>query len=339
MNNIYELLNDAHMNLEEYENQNLSDYDLRKLKKNISKEINSMNRKSLRRHIATVAACVCAVVCAGSISVMAGLLPVPDAVKNVFAIQSDKQVESANKMGTTIDVESKSNGYLITANGVIKDARHICVTYRIEKVDGSRLDKNGRECVDAKVEEFDVDGYCFGGLSDIIEQKKSAYYIEFYTIFNYGEDIDKKIDISVQNLKLWFDDADDDYAEINGTWQFEIPTDIEDSSIDIANGEVLKFGRNEGKLEELRISPMGYYISVASSETSHDNDMVRGIDSQLVLYLKNGEQIELCGGSAAEYKDGKDKVWNFTEIGTFEKLIPLEDMDKIVCGEYEFEVK
>ena len=67
--------------------------------------------------------------------------------------------------------------------------------------------------------------------------------------------------------------------------------------------------------------------------------MVRGIDSQLVLYLKNGEKMELSGGSAAEYKDGNNKVWNFTEIGTFEKLIPLEYMDKIVCGEYEFVIK
>ena len=45
MNTIYELLNDAKMELEDYENQNLSDYEIHALKKQISKEIKTMNKK------------------------------------------------------------------------------------------------------------------------------------------------------------------------------------------------------------------------------------------------------------------------------------------------------
>ena len=90
MNNIYELLNDAQINLEEYEEQNLSDYEIHKTKKKVLKEINRMNKKKLKWKTAVATACLCLVLGLGTVSVVAGLLPIPESVKNVFGIKSNE---------------------------------------------------------------------------------------------------------------------------------------------------------------------------------------------------------------------------------------------------------
>ena len=42
----------------------------------------------------------------GTVSVVAGLLPIPESVKNVFGIKSTEQVEREEKMGTAINISS-----------------------------------------------------------------------------------------------------------------------------------------------------------------------------------------------------------------------------------------
>ena len=37
--------------------------------------------------------------------------------------------------------------------------------------------------------------------------------------------------------------------------------------------------------------------------------------------------------------DNGDGTWSFKEIGTFENLIPLSSMDKIVFGDYEIKIE
>lgn len=337
MNNIYELLNDAQINLEEYEEQNLSDYEIHKTKKKVLKEINRMNKKKLKWKTAVATACLCLVLGLGTVSVVAGLLPIPESVKNVFGIKSTEQVESAEKMGTAINISSVDKGYKITATGVLRDSRHVCVTYRVEKADGSTLDKKGRKCTNVDFWNFDSNDSWMGAEVDIVNREYSPYYIDCYTIWNYIGEVDKRVEVSLGELRLWFDNEEYESIEVDGKWKFEIPTDIEDSSIDIAEGQTIKFGKNKGTLDELRISPIGYSISVTSDEEVHDNEMIKGIDGQIWLYLKNGEKIQ-CGGPSGPIDNG-DGTWSFREIGTFEKLIPLSSMDKVVFEDYEISIE
>ena len=320
-----------------YEEQNLSDYEIHKTKKKVLKEINRMNKKKLKWKTAVATACLCLVLGLGTVSVVAGLLPIPESVKNVFGIKSTEQVESAEKMGTAINISSVDKGYKITATGVLRDSRHVCVTYRVEKADGSTLDKKGRKCTNVDFWNFDSNDSWMGAEVDIVNREYSPYYIDCYTIWNYIGEVDKKVEVSLGELRLWFDNEEYESIEVDGQWKFEIPTDIEDSSIDIAEGQTIKFGKNKGTLDELRISPIGYSISVTSDEEVHDNEMIKGIDGQIWLYLKNGEKIQ-CGGPSGPIDNG-DGTWSFREIGTFEKLIPLSSMDKVVFEDYEISIE
>ena len=343
MNNVYELLNDAKMELEDYENQKLSDYEIHRLKKQISKEVKAMNKKKSKYTKSAIAVCICAVLLfqVGTAAVLAGILPIPEAIKSVFGIDSKDQEESAASMGTAINISSVDRGYKTTATGVLRDSKHVCITYRIEKADGSTLDKEGRKCTKAEFLKINADDSCLGGEVDMLNQTYNPYYIEYATIWNYGvwndgEGIDQNIKISLGELGLWFDHEENARIEIDGEWNFEIPTTIEDSSVNVAEGQILTFGKNSGKLEELRVSPIGYSIRVSSGEEVHGNEMIKGIDGQLWIYLKSGEKI-LCSGASGPVDEG-DGSWSFKETGTFEKLIPLSSMDKIVLGEYEIKI-
>lgn len=337
MNSIYELLNDAQINLEEYEEQTLSDYEIHKTKKKVLKEINRMSKKNLKWKTVVATACLCLLLGVGTVSAVAGLLPIPQSIKTVFGIKSTEQLANAEKMGTTIDISSEDKGYKITAMGVIKDARHVCVTYRVEKADGSMLDEKGRKCTNVSSENVDSNDTWLCGEDDVVKQEYSPYYIDFYTTWSYLEEADKQIEVTLDELTLWFDNEDEESIKVEGKWKFEIPTDIEDSSIEICKGKTIKIGKNKGTIDEFKISPMGYSISVSLDEDICENEVIKGIDSQIWLYLKNGEKIQCSGGSACT--DNGDGIFSFTEIGTFDKLTPISSMDKIVFDNCEISIE
>ena len=337
MNSIYELLNDAQINLEEYQEQTLSDYEIHKTKKKVLKEINRMSKKNLKWKTVVATACLCLLLGVGTVSAAAGLLPIPQSIKNVFGIKSTEQLANAEKIGTAINISSEDKGYKITAMGVLRDAKHVCVTFRVEKTDGSMLDEKGRKCTNVLFEDIDSNASWLSGEDNIVKQEYSPYYVEFYSIWNYYEEVDKEIEITLDNLNLCFDNEDDESSEVDGKWKFEIATDIEDSSIDICKGKTIKIGKNKGTIDEFKISPMGYSISVSLDEEISDNEVIKGVDSQIWLYLKNGEKIQCSGGSAVI--DNGDGTFSFTEIGTFYKLTPISSMDKIVFDNCEISIE
>ena len=337
MNTIYELLNDAKMELEDYENQNLSDYEIHALKKQISKEIKTMNKKRLRCSKSVIAACLCTVLLfgAGTAGVVAGILPIPEAIKSVFGIDSTEQEESAASMGTAINISSVDNGYKITATGVLRDSKHVCISYRVEKEDGSILDGAGEKCTYAGFRNFKTNDSWMGSVENISNQIYTNY-IDFYMILDYFEEKnDEYAKISADGLQISFPDKDKN-IEIEGKWNFEIPVDIEYSSTDVAKGKMLKLGEEEIKLEEASISPMGLYLCFTSMVEIDDNELAE--DSLLWIYLKNGETISwrTMVGNHTENEDG---TWTYIRSGTFEKLIPLSSMDKIVFGDYEIKIE
>ena len=86
MENIYELLNHAEKNLEEFENQKLSDYERKTAKKQIIKEVRKMknSKQAWKKTLVAAAACACVIIGMGTISVAAGWLPISDSFKTIL---------------------------------------------------------------------------------------------------------------------------------------------------------------------------------------------------------------------------------------------------------------
>ena len=241
MKDIYEILNDAEMNVEEYEDQKLSDYENKAVKQQISREIKKMKNKRKIWKVSVAAACMYMVIGGYSISAAAGLLPIPEIFKTTFGIDSKEKIEVANDLGSSINVSDEAEGYRITAEGVLADSKNMCIVYKIEKSDGSSLSEKGEICTNAEFLHFNGGSYWSHGSAGVVEQEHNAYSIEYYTSFTFSENLYGKEKITLRDMKLWFGD---EVVEVSGSWEFEIPLETEDCSVDLADGQKIKCGRS-----------------------------------------------------------------------------------------------
>ena len=184
MENIYELLNHAEMNLKEFENQKLSDYECKTTKKHILKEVRTMkNSKKIWKKTFAAAACACIMVGMGTtISVAAGWLSIPDSFKTILGINTDEKLEVANTMGISTDIVAEDHGYKVSAKGIIGDGKNMGIVFQIEKSDGSTLLDNGTvpAAVDFKI--IDSGNYSHAAAGKV-DGSNYADSIEYYTAF------------------------------------------------------------------------------------------------------------------------------------------------------------
>ncbi len=338
MKDIYELLNDAEISLDEYDDQKLSDYESKVIKKRISKEIKKLDDKNKGRGFRTsiVAACLCALIGVGGISVAGatGLIPVSETFKEILGIDSAEKSKVADTMGSAINISDEDNGYKITAEGIINDNKHIGVVYKIEKSDGSSLYED-KVCTDISFWNFKM-GSWVNGCMGRVDQAYNPEYIKYYTKFTMDEKLDdqKSIKASLKDMRLWFGEEG---IKIDGDWHFNLPLKSKDHAVDLADDQEISYGKTTGKLEELKISPMAYSIKISSSDKLLGDELIRYLEStgKMILCLKNGKEIALDGGSWVTAD--KDGTWTFSISGSFEDLILPEDMEKAIIGDSEFE--
>lgn len=339
MSKLYELLNEVFVDLGEYQEQKLSELEAKQIKKNVLNEIRGRKKQNKTKWTTFAKACACVVLIlgAGSAGIAAANGQLPEEIKNMFGIHSEKEIQVANKMGKALDISAQDAGIKITAEGIMRDARHVGIVYKIEKSDGSMLDQKGRKCTGAEFVEDDCEGdggpLWTSGSEDCLKQEWNRYHIKYYTIFNYDEQIGKNLQITISDLKLWFGD---DASEVNikGNWTFDVAADCKDSSVDLAQGQKLQFGKEKATLKECNISPMGYYLEVTSQEKFNGNKIIKGVEENASLYLKNGDKIAFDGSSAPVLH--KDGTWSFKIIGTFDTWIMPQDLDQVTIGDYEF---
>lgn len=339
MSRLYELLNDVSVNFEVYKEQELSELETKRIKKNVLNEIKARKKQNKTKWTTFAKACACVVLIlgVGSAGIVAANGQLPEGIKNLFGIHSKKEIQIAGKMGKALDISAQDAGIKITAEGIMRDARHVGIVYKIEKSDGGMLDQKGRKCTGAEFVEDDCEGdggkLWTSGSEDCLKQEWNRYHIRYYTIFNYDEQIGNNLQITISDLKLWFGD-DPSEVDIKGNWTFDVAADCKDSSVDLAQGQKLQFGKEKATLKECSISSMGYYLEVTSQEKFNGNKIIKGVEENASLYLKNGDQIAFDGSSAPVLH--KDGTWSFKIIGTFDAWIMPEDMDKVTIGDYEF---
>lgn len=209
MENIYELLNNAEMNLEEFENQKLSDYESKIAKKKILKELRKKknSKKTWRKALVATAACACVIIGMGTISVAAGWLQIPDSFKTIFGINTDEELGVADLMGTSTDVVAEDNGYKISAEGVIGDSKNMGIVFKVEKSDGSTLLDNGKVPTDVEFREIDEEKHSWGhAITGNVVSSNNANCIEYYITVTYIDSVEDNVFISLEDMQLWVDD-------------------------------------------------------------------------------------------------------------------------------------
>lgn len=334
MEEIYEVLNHAIMNLDEFEDEKLSDYESKIAKKQVLREIRKMKSSKTRwkRKLATAAACACVIIGMGTISVAAGWLPLPDSLKTILGIHTEKEMEIANKMGAATNVVAEDNGYKIMAEGIIGDDKNKAIVFKIEKSDGSTLLEHGEvpEAVEFQGinNENDTGSH---GRTGYVDGSSNAHSMEYYIALTYMDSVKDTILISLEDMQLW---VQDEKLDISGKWEFAIPYNIQDCSVNLAAGQRFQYGNGEGTIDEFMISPIGFSVRVTTTDKMTGSDF---IDMPLKMYLKSGEVIELNGGSGTV--DNGDGTWSWREDGVYENMILLDNIESVMIGDTKLTVK
>lgn len=346
MKELYELLNDVQMDCEKFEDCKLSEIENMRIKKKLKGKLSSVRKgkKMLKTSFAKVCACAALTLCVSGLSVAAATGVLTDAMKTLFQIDTKEKVQVANEMGfSTDDIYAESGDIKVIAESILRDSQHISVIFNIERKDGGMLDESGRKCVDVT---FD-DAVCLDKAGDIsnfsaygwtMEQEFNAKSIKYCKIFSCEEEMGDTIDVKLSDMFLSFGDLESPQVKIKGTWKFSIPTKYKNCSVDLAKGQKLKLGGTKLTLKKFMISPMGYHFEVNSKEKFNDKKIINQLetDGEINLYLKNGECIPLGGASAPVINE--DGTWSFYITGTFDRLILLDEMDKVTVGHYEYKV-
>lgn len=333
MENIYELLNHAEMNLDEFENQKLSDYESKIVKKQISKEVRKRknSKKIWKRALAVAAACVCVMIGTGTIRAAAQWLPIPDSFHTIFGIHTDEELEVANMMGTSAAAASENHGYKVSAEGVIGDGKNMGIVFKIEKSDGSALVNNGEVPKEVEFREINHEDVWFRAMTGTVEGSNDADCIEYYITFSYKNSVKDHVFISLEDMQLW---AGDGQIDIPGKWEFDLPFKVQDASVHLASGQKFEYGNSKGTIDELMVSPIGFSVRVTTTDPLSDSDF---IDMPMEIHLKSGEVVELGGGCGPE--DNGDGTWSWWEDGVYENMILIDHVKSVVIGDTEFAMK
>ncbi|OOM14569.1 DUF4179 domain-containing protein [Clostridium saccharobutylicum] len=242
-NNIYDLLNDANINLDEYKKEDFNDIERKALKKNIRKSIKKSNKQSATRKVIAAAAIV-AVLAGMSIGntrayAISKINLFSESISSFLGIE--RNLEDYN---TVINKSVMDNGVTVKLNEVVLDNNELLISTNIS---------SDRILKDYEIWHGEMNLYINNKKVKFTGESGGSKNIDNYTtqqVAEYDLDSIKDMDLSgYLNVKIIFSEMAENYQDdINGTWKFEFTTNGDrlkidtktvnfDYEFDIENGE------------------------------------------------------------------------------------------------------
>ncbi|WP_238861619.1 DUF4179 domain-containing protein [Clostridium sp. YIM B02569] len=242
-NNVYSLLNDTNINLDEYKKEDFNDIEKKLLKKNIRKSIKKSRKQNVGRKIIAAAAIIA--VLTGMSFGNAGVYAMSKI--NLFneSISSFLGIEkNLEDYSTVINKSVMDNGVNVKLNEVILDDNELVISTNITS---DRILKDYETWDSEMTLYINNKKIKFTGASGGIKNLDNNTTQE---VLEYDLDSIKDIDLSGDlNMKIIFSKMAVNYQDdINGTWKFEFKTNGDklkidtktvnlDYEFDIENGE------------------------------------------------------------------------------------------------------
>lgn len=264
MKNIYKHLNDLEIDIEEFEEIQVSAFDKAKVKKELLKNIRTGKQKKWKKSV-TVASLFLALIASTlfSLSFTANAVEIP-IIGNIFKyFNNNGLTDDYTEIASPINGIADSNGIKVTVNDAIYDGEKLIVTYTIDtdRYMGETLHIKGIPLIENK-------GYGTHEVSRIDKNK----YIGKVTTFaeeNYSTiDVDWKLDYILSDLTT-------DKERMTGDWHFSFHLDK--AKIVVQN--IQQHNEQDGisvNIDNVTIAPTSFQINYEQSiskEILNDWDM------------------------------------------------------------------
>ena len=303
------------------------------------------------------------------LSIGAGAAGVLKSASEVFAgvFGPTADTEIIDRIGRPIGASDTSNGVTVTADAILFDGYNYLISYTLEKDDGSAFDctKNpDTGLYDLYWKRSDstigrgVDGA--SGSSYFYDENPSDNAIQYVETMSYNDAVQTggTVKITLHNLQEFSNDGTESTL-VKGTWSLKFKLDAGNSAKELPAGQTIEVNGLSASVDKVVISPIGYHVVyTVDGEATFDT-----------LYDENGEEIPqesgrepagVCStwesyaakllvtktdGTVLDFSDyggsmdPHDGNTVCTRQGTFDTILPLDEVASVTIGDTTIPVK
>ena len=288
-----------------------------------------------------------------------------DAFAGVFGPTADTEI--IDQIGHPIGASDTSNGVTVTADAILFDGYNYLISYTLEKEDGSAFDctKNpDTGLYDLYWKRSDstigrgVDGA--SGSSYFYDENPSDNAIQYVETMSYNDAVQTggTVKITLHDLQEFSNDGTESTL-VKGTWSLKLKLDAGNSAKELPAGQTIEVNGLSASVDKVVISPIGYHVvytvdGEATFDTLYDENGEEipqesgrepaGVCStwesyaaKLLVTKTDGTVLDFsdCGGSMDPH-DGKTVC---TRQGTFDTILPLDEVASVTIGDTTIPVK
>lgn len=288
-----------------------------------------------------------------------------DAFAGVFGPTADTEI--IDQIGRPIGASDTSNGVTVTADAILFDGYNYLISYTLEKEDGSAFDctKNpdtglydlGWKRSDSTIGRG-VDGA--SGSSYFYDENPSDNAIQYVETMSYNDAVQTggTVKITLHDLQEFSNDGTESTL-VKGTWSLKFKLEAGNSAKELPAGQTIEVNGLSASVDKVVISPIGYHVvytvdGEATFDTLYDENgeeipqensrepasvssTWESYSAKLLVTKKDGTVLDFsdCGGSM----DPHDGNTVCTRQGTFDTILPLDEVASVTIGDTTIPVK
>lgn len=288
-----------------------------------------------------------------------------DAFAGVFGPTADTEI--IDQIGHPIGASDTAGGVTVTADAILFDGYNYLISYTLEKEDGSAFDctKNpDTGLYDLYWKRSDstigrgVDGA--SGSSYFYDENPSDNAIQYVETMSYNDAVQTggTVKITLHDLQEFSNDGTESTL-VKGTWSLKFKLDAGNSAVELPAGQNIDVNGRSAAVDTIVISPIGYHVvytvdGEATFDTLYDENGEEipqengrepaGVCStwesyaaKLLVTKTDGTVLDFsdCGGSM----DPHDGNTVCTRQGTFDTILPLDEVASVTIGDTTIPVK
>lgn len=297
------------------------------------------------------------------LSIGAGASGVLKSASEVFAgvFGPTADTEIIDQIGRPIGASDTSNGVTVTADAILFDGYNYLISYTLEKDDGSAFDctKNpDTGLYDLYWKRSDstigrgVDGA--SGSSYFYDENPSDNAIQYVETMSYNDAVQTggTVKITLGDLCVPNSETSEETTIAKGTWHLKFKLEADNSAVELPAGQSIDVNGRSASVDTIVLSPIGYHVvytvdGEATFDTLYDENgeevlpesgrepaSVRSTwesyAAKLLITKTDGTVLDFSDfGGSMDPHDGKTVC---TRQGTFDQILPLEDMASVTIG-------
>ena len=277
-----------------------------------------------------------------------------DAFAGVFGPTADTEI--IDQIGHPIGASDTAGGVTVTADAILFDGYNYLISYTLEKKDGSSFDLTTNPdtgLLDLNWADANSAIGLFGGaignsyFYDADPNDNAIQYVETRS-FDDAVKVGGTAKIKLHDLQEFSNDGTESTL-VKGTWSLKFKLDAGNSAKELPAGQNLTVNGMNATVDKLVISPIGYNFTYTVAEQAKFEDAPSGKAPQsqrdtwdafsvpLSVTLKDGTVIDLNSTGGSMEPDNGETVC--TRMGTFDTILPLDEVASVTIGDTTIPVK